>query len=202
GGGRRVRTGNEDARFALHGVFATRGHDRHVAITAGDDDRAALARVLGLPSMGEVSRAAVAEAVAERDALEVARALQDAGVAAHPVSDAGDVAGDEHLWARGFFGLLSGREDMRPHGGPAFGGGADIRMTPGHRPGEDNRAVLRDIAGLSDAEIDAAEAVGVIGGGPSSTERPRATAAEYAVRIERGELSRVDDAFDGWTHAR
>ena len=38
----------------------------------------------------------------------VAQALQEAGVAAHVVADASDQAEDEHLWARGYFGVIPG----------------------------------------------------------------------------------------------
>lgn len=185
-----VRVGNADPRYVLHGVFATRGHDRHVAIAAQEDDLPALSRVLGVAS---TDRDAVAAAVAERGAEEVAEALQAAGVAAHPVSDAGDLSQDAHLWARGFFGLMPGGG---PHGGPAFGGGSDLQMSPPHRLGEDNDDILTRIAGLAPAEIEAARASGALGEGPRALER--ALPADSEMRIERGELSRVDQVHDGW----
>src|SRR5690606_12433690 len=116
GGEAPERNGNADPRCLLHDVFDTQGRDRHVAIAAHEDDREALARVLGI---SEVSGEAVAAAVAERVAEEVAQELQGAGVAAYVVSDASDQARGPHLWARGFFGLMG--EDPRPHHGPVFG---------------------------------------------------------------------------------
>ncbi|MCK9486903.1 MAG: CoA transferase [Dehalococcoidia bacterium] len=185
-----TRIGNADPRDAVHGVFATRAHDRHVAIAASEADLPALARVLGLTST-EVD--AVRAAVAEREAEDVAEALQAAGVPAHVVADAADVSQDAHLWARGFFGVLPGGG---PHAGPAFGGGADLEMAPPHRLGEDNEHVLTRIAGLTAEEVEAARAAGAIGEGPQGLERPRP--ADSEVRIERGELSRVDEVHDGW----
>jgi len=67
------RTGNHDPRFLIHDVFTTRGIDRHVAIAASEDDRAALLRVLGL---SEVTSDAIAAAVADRTAEDVAEALR------------------------------------------------------------------------------------------------------------------------------
>lgn len=185
-----TRVGNGDTRYRVHGVFAARGHDRHVAIAAREEDLPAVGRVLGVTPSDE---AAVRAAIAERDAEEVAAALQAAGVAASAVEDASDVARDEHLWARGFFGVLP---DGGAHGGPAFGGGSDVTMTPPHRLGEDNRDILTRIAGLTPDEVEAARASGALGEGPPGLERPRAV--DYDVRIDRGELSRVDEVHDGW----
>jgi benzylsuccinate CoA-transferase BbsF subunit len=191
GGPLPMRGGNADPRYLLHEVFTTRGLDRHVAIAAHEADRAALTRVLGLT---EVTVEAVAAAVADREAAEVAQALQDAGVAAHAVHDTGDQSADPHLWARGYFGLIGDH----PHAGPAFGGGRDIAMEGAHYVGQDNAYVLGEIAGLSDGEIAAAEAAGAIGAREHAPPRPRPSAEQYDVRLDRGELSRVDDGFDRW----
>lgn len=196
GGGLPNRSGNADPRFLVHDVFDTRGHDRHVAIAAHEADRDALRRVLGLE---EVTPDAIAAAVVDRGAEEVAQALQESGVAAYVVSDASNQVLDPHLWARGFFGMMGG-EDQRPHHGPAFGGGMDLEMELPHPVGADNRYVLATIAGLTDDEIAAAEASGSTGEAPHRGERPsaRATPEQHAVRIRRGELTRVDEVHDRW----
>ena len=192
GGPLPVRTGNNDPRKAVHRVYSAFGHDRHVAIAAYEHEFPALVRALDLPDATEASLVA---AIAERTAEDVAQALQEAGIASHVVSDASDIANDEHLWARGYFGLIPG---AGAHAGPAFGGGADIEMRPAHRLGEDNTEVLTRIAGLTTAEVEAAAASGSIGEGPPPVERPRPTPDQYATRIDRAELSRVDDDFESW----
>jgi crotonobetainyl-CoA:carnitine CoA-transferase CaiB-like acyl-CoA transferase len=187
-----VRTGNVDPRWSVHGVYTAAGHDRHVAIAAQEDQFPALLRALELDEPSEV---ALVTTVATMSAEQVAAALQAEGIAAHVVSDASDVVNDEHLWERGFFGVLPGGG---PHGGPAFGGGSGVEMQPMHRLGQDNETILREIAGLSDAEIGAALASGALGMGPPPIDRPRPTDEFYEVRRDRTELSRVDDEFDGW----
>ena len=196
GGGLPERMGNGDPRYLVHDVFDAQGTDRHVAIAAREDDSAALARALELT---EVTRDAVAAAVAGRTAEDVAETLQHAGVAAYIVSDPSDQSLDPHLWARGFFGLL-GDEEAHPHHGPAFGGGIDLELSPARAVGQDSRYVMSSIGGLTDEEIAAAEEVGSTGAAPNRgpAVRPPTTPEQYAIRLERGELSRVDEVHDRW----
>lgn len=191
-----MRAGNADANYALHGVFAAAGRDRHVAIAATAVQLPAVARTFGV---AEASAEAVAAAIAARVAEEVAEALQAAGVAAAAVADAADHAADPHLWARSYFGVLAIDGEERPHAGPAWGGGAEARMVPPAHPGADNARILA-AAGYAADEIEALAAAGVVG---AIEERPpRPGPAEHAVRIERGELTRADERFDGWRAAR
>ncbi len=189
------RIGNADTRWALHGVFAAAGADRHVAIAATDAQLAVVARALGVPAADPEH---VAAAVAARDAEAVADALQAAGVAAAAVADAAMQAADAHLWARGYFGVLGDGDNAHPHAGPAWGGGADVAMVAPHHLGEDNAALLR-AAGYADGEIAALAAAGVVGALPAPPTRDR---ADTETRIERGELARVDAEHDGWRAAR
>ena len=96
---------------------------------------------------------------------------------------------------------LPGIEGEYPHGGPAWGGGADVTMREPRPVGADSRAVLRD-AGLTEAEVDALFAAGVSGevAPPAGVRVDPPGAAQLG--IERGELSRVDEQFDGWKTAR
>ena len=111
---------------------------------------------------------------------------------------ASDQLTDPQLWARGFFGLL-GDENPHPHQGPAFGGGIDVPMEAVHAVGADNHYVLSEIGGLTDAEIADAEASGAVGAVLNrATNAPVRTAEQYAIRMQRGELSRVDDDPSGW----
>lgn len=189
------QVGNHDANYAIHGVFEVRGHDRHIAIAATDEQRKTLASILDIP---EPAPEVMVQALRERDGEETVRALQAAGIAAAEVADAADQALDEHLWTRGYFGVLPTPDDVRPHAGPPYGGGRDIPMRAPHRVGEDNREILRDIGGFDDEEIGTLEAAGVVGSGPPHASRPPASAEVYARRIQRGDLSRVDVEHDGW----
>ncbi len=189
------RTGNADPRFAVHGVFEVAGTDRHVAITATPEQISALARALDL---AEVSESAVAAAVRGRSGAEVVAALQAAGIPAAEVADASDHVSDEHLWARGYFGVLGEAEAARPHAGPAFGGGRGVPMEAPRGLGDDNHAILREIAGMTEAEIAALEQADIVGSAPFAAERPRSSPEHYAVRLARAEFSRIDDRHDAW----
>ena len=60
-------------------------------------------------------------------------------------------------------------------------------------------ALLSEIGGLTDAEIADAEASGAVGAVLNrATNAPVRTAEQYAIRMQRGELSRVDDDPSGW----
>ena len=121
-------------------------------------------------------------------------------MASYAVSDASDQSADPHLWARGFFGTLSiGDGEPHPHHGPAFGGGADVPMSAARGVGEDNYYVMSSIGGLSDEEIAAAEVAGSVGAALDRGARAVGqTPEQYATRMERGELSRVDARHDRW----
>ncbi len=191
------RVGYSDNRYAVHGVFSTRGLDRHVAIAAAREQLPAIAEALGitLAEDGADAEVTLVSALADRDGREVVEALQGAGVAAAEVADASDQSTDEHLWARGYFGVLGAGPASMPVAGPAFGGGREIPMATPHALGEDNEWVLSEVAGLSGAEIAAALESGAIG---TKSEPAVEPLAPPELRIERGELSRADAVHDGW----
>jgi formyl-CoA transferase len=196
------RMANRDSGYALHAVFATRGHDRHVAIAARTEQRDALRRALGVD---EANESAVAGALLALDPDQAVALLQGSGIAAAAVADAADQVTDAHLWARGFFGTLErtlpGFEGRYPHAGPPWGGGAQVTMTEPAAAGADSRAVLRDVAGMSEREIDALFAAGVVGEMKRAVPAPEGVGAGL-MGIDRGELSRLDQRFDGWKAAR
>lgn len=194
------RMGNGDRHYAVHGVFSTLGLDRHVAISAMREQVAALSEVLGvaLSEDGTGAEVTLAAALSGRDGGQVVAMLQAAGIAAAEVADAADQPADGHLWARGYFGLLGAGETAMPVAGPAFGGGRATPMQPPHGLGEDNEWVLSEVAGLSAVEIAAAVESGAAGSLPAPKPPPRATPEQIALRIDRGELSRVDEVSDGW----
>lgn len=191
------RVGNGDSRYAVHGVFWTRGLDRHVAVSATREQLPALAEALGitLAEDGADAEVTITSALANRDGREVVEALQAAGIAAAEVADASDQSTDEHLWPRGYFALLGAGPAAMPVTGPAFGGGREIPMAAPHVPGEDNEWVMSEVAGLSAAEIAAAVESGAAGTRSEPVAEPL---APPELRIERGELSRADAVHDGW----
>jgi crotonobetainyl-CoA:carnitine CoA-transferase CaiB-like acyl-CoA transferase len=183
---------NGDAAFAVQGSYPSADAGQYVALSVPTGATAAAA-ALGAASESE---AGLAAALAARPAAAAVAALQAAGIPAAVAADAAALATDEHLWARGYFGLL----DRRDHGldgeyaysGPPFGGGADVAMRPAHPVGADSREILASVAGYPAGEIDELFAAGTVGAGAPA--RPGAE-ADAGTRVGRGELSRVDPDF-------
>lgn len=195
-----ARVGNSDSNFAIHDVFSCRGLDRHVAIAAREDQLNAVAEVLGLRSadLGSISKQ-----VADREASDIARLLQAAGIAASVVADASDIAADAAMWSRGYFGLVERRDPgvepgAYPHFGPAWGGGPAVPIEESRPVGIDSDAVLRDLGGYSPGEIADLFARGATGATSNEGSVARRNRAAEAIRVERGELVRVDEDHDGW----
>jgi benzylsuccinate CoA-transferase BbsF subunit len=184
---------NGDAAFAVQGSYPSADAGQYVALSVPPGAEAAAAAALGAASGSEPDLAA---AVADRPAAAAVAALQAAGIPAAVAADAAALATDEHLWERGYFGLLDrddhGLDGQYAYSGPPFGGGADVTMRPAHDVGADSREILASIAGYPAAEIDALFAAGTVGTGAPA--RPGAE-ADPATRVERGELSRVDPDF-------
>jgi crotonobetainyl-CoA:carnitine CoA-transferase CaiB-like acyl-CoA transferase len=150
-----ARFGNGDVNYAIHGVFDCQGLDRHVAVAVREDQLDDLMRALKIST---VSDDAIRETCQGRAAEEVAESLQAAGIAATTVADASDTSTDAHLWSRRFFGLAERRtgvvpEGRYPHVGPAWGHGPVVEMEESRPVGADSADVLREIGGLSEAEI-------------------------------------------------
>jgi len=173
GGGGRTHAGNRHPTFAPQGCYPCAGDDRWVVLSIDDDEAwSALCGALDAPDLaadpglahapGRRARhdeidARIAEWTAGLDRWEATRRLQDAGIAAGPVLGDGDCWTDPHLRARSFF-RPNGSEDL---GTIEFPGhlwrwdGPPLRWDPINRLGADNDAVLRTVAGLDDAAIDA-----------------------------------------------
>lgn len=193
------RVANDDAGFAIHGVFDCIGVDRHVAIAAREDQVAALASTLGIPV---ASASSISEAVADRDARTVAQVLQAVGIAASVVSDASDLAVDDHLWSRRFFGVIQRTSPgvtrgEYPHVGPAWGHGAAVPLEEARPVGADSAVILAELGGYSPDEVAGLFASGVTGATVAGDTIARNLASEE-LRAERGELSRIDQSHDAW----
>ncbi len=165
-----IRQGNRSDRFVPHGAFRCAGDDRWVALACWDDtDWSRLTDVIGVDdatarrlSTLESRLAAVDEVeglvsafTGSRSALEVAEALQAAGVEAVPVADLGDAFSDPQLAHRGHFVTLEHpcmgecgyeRNGFRLSDAPA----GYERTSP--LLGEHNEMVLGQILGLDAAE--------------------------------------------------
>ncbi len=176
-----TRRGNASERAAPHGVYPCRGEDAWIAIEVTDDEAwRALRGVLGEPAWasddslaGVAGRLAAEEEIdghlaaftREREAAELSERLQAAGVAAGPVADLDALLADPQLAHRKHFvpiehvhlGTLAfERSGFRL--GESEGG----FRRPGPNLGEHTREVLGGLLGLSEEEIAALEADGVV----------------------------------------
>jgi benzylsuccinate CoA-transferase BbsF subunit len=175
-----VRQGNRSVRFAPHGAFPCAGEDRWVAIACSDDgDWSKLAGVFGIDgadaglygSFGSRQESAdevekmISAWTSERDAGDVASALQQVGVEAVPVSDLADAFDDEQLRHRGHFVKL-----VHPLTGECFYERNGFRLSDAEAGysrtspllGEHNEYVLGEILGVGSAEMKRLSEEGVL----------------------------------------
>jgi benzylsuccinate CoA-transferase BbsF subunit len=167
------RVGNRDARMAPSGVYPCGGVERYVAISVGDDAMwSALCRLAGKGWDDDSRFTTVADRLARHDELdellagwtsghgaeELAARLQEVGVAAHAVLDAPGVLTDAHVRERGWFKVRpSGRFERDLFSGQPIrfsNTPADV-ATSAPALGEHTVEVLREVAGLTEAEVGA-----------------------------------------------
>ena len=177
---------------APHNVYPARGSDRWIAIVVSSDaEWERLKSAMGSPAWAGDEKFAtvlsrwenrheldelVAEWTAAHDDLELARDLQQQGITAGSAMTAQDLVNDPHLQQRGF--LWEYENPQAPSVGPRVFAGRPFRdpqvpMTLRRVAGlgEDNHAVLQEIGGLSDAEIEELAQENVVFGAPKSGER-------------------------------
>ena len=111
----------------------------------------------------------------QHDDLELTRRLQGLGIAAGSAMTAHDLANDSHLRERGY--LWEFTNPQAPAVGPRVFAGRPFRdpgnpmsITKVAQLGEDNAAILAELAGLSPAEIGELESAGVVYGAPRPDE--------------------------------
>jgi crotonobetainyl-CoA:carnitine CoA-transferase CaiB-like acyl-CoA transferase len=173
--------GNRSLDAAPHGCYRCEGEDAWCVI-AVPDDRAwrGLRQAMGDPGWaaqpqldtpdGRRAHAAEVDAALEawtrtRAARDLERELQASGVPAAAVRSATEAWSDPHLRARDFYVRLE-HPVLGPHELPGLP--IELSETPGRITraapllGQDNRAVLTGLLGLSDAEVDHLEAQGVL----------------------------------------
>ena len=167
---------------APHGCYKCEGADRWCVISVSNDaEWQALKFVLGRPAWMEEEKFASLEKRIEnageldkymeewtkkRDAVEVLRLLQEAGVPAGIVQNAANLAHDPHLRARNFF--LPPEQtyfENAPIEVPPFRfkGDATINTRPAPLLGGNNRYVFMELLGLRKEEFDSYVERGIIG---------------------------------------
>ncbi len=159
---------------APHNVYPARGDDRWMVIVVSSDaEWKLLKQAMGSPEWARDARfdtaasrwenrheldTLVAEWTSQHDDLELARELQQQGITAGSCMTARDLVGNAHLQERRFMWEFPNAQAPevgsrifagRPYRDP--GNPMSIRRAAGL--GEDNEAILTDLAGLSSDEI-------------------------------------------------
>ena len=175
------RCGNRHSSAAPHGAYPCQGDDRWCTIACLSEAHwQALCGVMGQPAWSQEARfstqlarkaheealdALIAEWTRNRDAQELMRTLQAAGVPAGVVQTNRDVIEDPQLAHRGHFVYLDHPEVGRhPVQRSEFHltAAAPEHRSPAPLLGQHTAQVCRDILGMSDAEIAALMQEGVL----------------------------------------
>jgi benzylsuccinate CoA-transferase BbsF subunit len=182
-----IPTGNRDAVHAPQGVYPCAGDDSWIAITVRSDaEWSSFADLIGITDdaqreqftgvierhnhHGELDQL-IADWTRPRDAFDVMKILQRAGIAAG-VSLRGDqLLQDPHLAERGFWeNVEHPQAGTHPHLSRPFKLSKQPGSTRMHAPllGQHTEQVLREIAGLSAAEISELKELGVTSNDPTA----------------------------------
>ena len=176
---------------APHNVYPAKGDDRWLVIVVSSDaEWQSLKQAMGSPAWADQPRfdtalsrwrhrhdldQLIAEWTSQHDDLELARQLQQQGITAGACLTAHDLVNDPHLRERDY--LWEFPNPQAPEVGPRiFAGrpfqdpGNPMSITKVAGLGQDNAAILTDLAGLSPAETEDLEAAGVIYGAPRPDE--------------------------------
>ena len=216
--GRRARRpGNRHPSMAPHGCYPCRGSDQWVTVAVRDDTEwQSLCRVLGQQSLAGDPRFAdllsrienhdhldtiLSAWTSQRGQYQVMEELQGAGVPAGPVLNARSMLSDPHLRDRGFFEgvdhppeTLLGRREYMGRGWKLSGADPQVRQ-PAPMLGEANDYVLRQIIGLSQAEVTELKESGVVGDTPTGGGPPGTVPLDR--QVELGWLVEHDNHYEG-----
>ena len=181
--------GNRHPLRAPQGVYPCQGENLWVAISVGSDaEWHGLCQAIGQPGLAQDSRFTTVLArhdnhkalddiltawTRERHHYQAMHLLQAHGVPAGAVLTGSDTLTDPHLVARGFWDVVD-----HPEVGPYRQVTTPWRLSksprratqPSPSLGAHNRYVLNDLLGLSEQEIVALEAAGIIGTRPVTAE--------------------------------
>jgi len=167
------RDGNRDRWISPHGCFKAKGDDdKWVTIACGNETEwQALCKAMGKPELAADKRFADVTArkanedaleeiisvwTKERDRWEITEVLQKVGIAAFPSMSNKDLATNPHLQSRGYLVQKEHPEvGKRIHAGIPWqmsGTPCEVQVAAPLR-GQHTDYVLRDILGMSEAEI-------------------------------------------------
>jgi len=165
------RTGNAHPGYAPHNVYQCWGVDRWLALEIhSDEEFAILARIIGKPELADDPRFATM-ASRKKNEAELDRIIEEwtrardrdwmvnefcrAGLAAAPSRDFRDLYADPHLRARQAFVTVDHPEigKLELVGAPWKIDGGEMPMRRAPLLGEHNDYVLRELLGLSEAEV-------------------------------------------------
>ena len=211
-----VRMGNSDPAMAPHGCYPCQGEDRWIVIAVSDDaEWQALCHVLGHDGWENDSRLSgalgrwrhhteldgmLAERTKSWDAHDLMTALQAEGVPAGAVLDSKELLFNPHLRERRFYEVVRHHPSTEIPPLPYAGRPWKLSKTPAVPPvaaplmGEHNRAVLRDLLGLTEEDIDALEESGIIGYAPDDPRPVRRPSLDEQVR--QGRMLRYEVDFE------
>ncbi len=191
------REGNRSPMAAPQGLYPCLGHDPTtnplwLALSVADDEQwrslvglledevgklgwardPELATLAGRRAQHDAIDVELRPWFAARERAAVLEALHAAGVAAAPVADPRACSVHPQMSARGFYEEFD-HPVVGTHPAPTvpfrYGSVERWLRAPAPTLGQHNRDVLRDIAGLSEAELDALESEGVLGTRPDGT---------------------------------
>ncbi|MFP6595867.1 MAG: CoA transferase [Candidatus Hydrogenedentota bacterium] len=166
------RRGNEHPFYAPHSVYRTWGEDRWLAIEIHTDEEfSSLAQVMGNTELANDQRFSDAQSrkaneselneiidawTCQRDRDQSVATLVAAGIAAAPSRDSRDLYADPHLQDRGAFVKVNHPQlgDLELVGAPWKMNGAEVEAIRAPLLGEHTDEVLKDIAGLTDEDLD------------------------------------------------
>ncbi|HEY41217.1 MAG TPA: CoA transferase [Dehalococcoidia bacterium] len=165
------RMGNAHPQYAPHNVYQCWGVDRWIALEVhSDEEFAVLAQVIGQPELAADARFAdmasrkkneaeldriIEEWTRQRDRDWLANEFCRAGLAAAPSRNGEDIYADPHLRAREVFVTVDHPElgELELLGTPWKMSGDEVQLQHAPLLGEHNDYVLRELLGLSDAEV-------------------------------------------------
>jgi crotonobetainyl-CoA:carnitine CoA-transferase CaiB-like acyl-CoA transferase len=183
------RRGNGERAALVQGVYETKAPERWVAVTVYPEDGSKVATLLGCEASARALIAALGAWARGRSAEDAASALQRIGIAASPVLDARDLLHNAQLRHRDAFTLVQHAQPVNgyaahPHAvSPMlFTGHERQGLTEAPAVGQDSRALLKELLGMSDEEIDGLAAEGIIAIARPSSEPVTMPADEAGAR--------------------
>lgn len=210
----RPRLGTAHLWQAPHHVYPCQGADRWIAISVASDAQwQALCRAMGSPAWAADARfatvqerwqyrhdldAQLSQWTATHDAVALMHLLQEYGVPAGAVHTARDLVADPHLRKRDYLEVF--RNSNAPQVGPRVYAGRPFRTLPDaplplhlvSALGQHNQQILRDVAGLSAAEIEDLMAAGIVATQPRDPSPPSPGATAYQAGDLRGDPHYTD----------